>query len=200
MRVLPSFEEKIRHQIRDELARTPVITMTALKERIENTFGRGFDYEYVRRLVGKVRELNEGVKPEWHHIFPRKILREKDDESKIDSLANIAVLNEKANKSFGAKPPAKYLEENGVKPERLQEQEVPPKKRMRWTVNGGRQHNRISLICAGCWTNPARQGRCALVRKAGCPCVVRGDPINPLDALADFDPKYIHDGLLSTTC
>jgi hypothetical protein len=23
-----------------------------------------------------------------------------------------------------------------------------------------------------------------------------GDPINPLDALADFDPKYIHDGLL----
>ena len=24
-----------------------------------------------------------------------------------------------------------------------------------------------------------------------------GAPVNPLDALADFDPKYIHDGLLS---
>jgi hypothetical protein len=29
--------------------------MTALKERIEKTFGRGFDYEYIRRLTGKVR-------------------------------------------------------------------------------------------------------------------------------------------------
>jgi hypothetical protein len=55
MRRLPPFEEKIRHQIRDELAIKPVITMTALKERIEDVFGRGFDYEYIRRLVGKVR-------------------------------------------------------------------------------------------------------------------------------------------------
>jgi hypothetical protein len=23
-----------------------------------------------------------------------------------------------------------------------------------------------------------------------------GDPINPMEAVADFDPKYIHDGLL----
>jgi hypothetical protein len=55
MRVLQPFEEKIRHQIRDELAKTPVITMTALKERIEKVFGRGFDYEYIRKLTGKVR-------------------------------------------------------------------------------------------------------------------------------------------------
>jgi hypothetical protein len=72
-------------------------------------------------------ELNEGFKPEWHHIFPRKILKDKYDESRIDSIANIAVLNEKANRSFNAKPPLKYLEEHGVKPERLQEQAVPPK-------------------------------------------------------------------------
>jgi hypothetical protein len=71
-------------------------------------------------------ELNEGFKPEWHHIFPRKILKDKYDESLIDSIANIAVLNEKANRSFSAKPPSKYLEEHGVKPERLQEQAVPP--------------------------------------------------------------------------
>jgi predicted phage terminase large subunit-like protein len=55
MRRLPPFEEKIRHQIRNELAITPVITMTALKERIENVFGRGFDYEHIRKLIGKVR-------------------------------------------------------------------------------------------------------------------------------------------------
>jgi hypothetical protein len=34
---------------------TPVITMTGLKERIEKVFGRGFDYEYIRKLTGKVR-------------------------------------------------------------------------------------------------------------------------------------------------
>jgi hypothetical protein len=72
-------------------------------------------------------ELNEGFKSEWHHIFPRKILKDKYDESRFDSIANIAVLNEKANRSFSAKPPLKYLEEHGVKPERLQEQAVPPK-------------------------------------------------------------------------
>jgi hypothetical protein len=48
-------EEKIRHQIRDELAIRPIITMTALKERVEDVFGRGFDYEYIRKLVDKVR-------------------------------------------------------------------------------------------------------------------------------------------------
>jgi hypothetical protein len=55
MRRLPPFEEKIRHQIRDELAKKPIITMSALKERLETVFGRGFDYEYIRRLTGKVR-------------------------------------------------------------------------------------------------------------------------------------------------
>ena len=55
MRVLPPFEEKIRHEIRDELAKKPTLTMTALKENIEKTFGRGFDATYIRRLTGKVR-------------------------------------------------------------------------------------------------------------------------------------------------
>lgn len=72
-------------------------------------------------------ELNEGFKPEWHHIFPRRILKDTYDERQVDSIANIAVLNEKANRSFSSKPPLKYLEEHNVKPERLEEQAVPPK-------------------------------------------------------------------------
>ena len=36
-------------------------------------------------------ELNEGFKPEWHHFFPRKVLKEFDD-SLVDSIANIVVL------------------------------------------------------------------------------------------------------------
>ena len=66
MRILPPFEEKIRGQIRDELAKKPTITMTGLKEQLEQHFGRGFDYTYIRKLVGKVRnqltsDLERGV-------------------------------------------------------------------------------------------------------------------------------------------
>ncbi len=70
-------------------------------------------------------ELNEGFNPEWHHIFPRKIVKESFDSSLVDSIANIAVLNEKANRSFSAKPPRQYLKDNNVKSERLDEQAVP---------------------------------------------------------------------------
>jgi hypothetical protein len=55
MRILPPFEEKIRSQIRDELAKKPTLTMTALKERLEKDYGRDFHFSYLRKLVGKVR-------------------------------------------------------------------------------------------------------------------------------------------------
>ena len=55
MRYLPPFEEKIRHQTRDEMARKPLITVMGIKERLEKHFGRGFDYTYIRKLTGKVR-------------------------------------------------------------------------------------------------------------------------------------------------
>jgi hypothetical protein len=70
-------------------------------------------------------ELNEGFKPEWHHFFARKILKTKADEALINSLANIVVLNEKANRAFSSKPPTQYLQEHQVAPERLTEQMVP---------------------------------------------------------------------------
>ena len=71
-------------------------------------------------------EINEGFKPEWHHIFPRKIVKDLVDGSLVDSFANIAVLNEKANRSFSAKPPRQYLQEHKVARARLDEQAVPP--------------------------------------------------------------------------
>jgi hypothetical protein len=55
MRILPPFEDKIRHSIRDELAKKPTITMTALKEQLEKEYGRDFHFSYLRKLVGKVR-------------------------------------------------------------------------------------------------------------------------------------------------
>ena len=71
-------------------------------------------------------ELNEGFKPEWHHFFPRKVLKVKYDEGLMDAMANIAVLNEKANRSFSGKQPKVYLAEHGVGRDRLDEQAIPP--------------------------------------------------------------------------
>jgi hypothetical protein len=69
--------------------------------------------------------LNDGFKPEWHHIFPRKTVKDSFDVSLVDSIANIAILNEKANRSFSAKVPGQYLKEYKVQPERLDEQAIP---------------------------------------------------------------------------
>ena len=70
-------------------------------------------------------ELNEGFKPEWHHFFPRKVLKGNFDTTLADSIANIVVLNEKANRSFSGNPPNKYLPEYSVGRERLDEQAIP---------------------------------------------------------------------------
>ena len=43
MHILPPFEEKIRHLIRDELAKKPTI-MIGLRERLEKVYGRGFHH------------------------------------------------------------------------------------------------------------------------------------------------------------
>ncbi len=52
-------------------------------------------------------------------------MRDFPDETLVDSFANIVVLNEKANRSFGAKPPLQYLKEHNVHRERLDEQAIP---------------------------------------------------------------------------
>jgi hypothetical protein len=62
---------------------------------------------------------------EQYNIFPRKVVKDSFDSTLVDSIANIAVLNEKANRSFSGKTPQKYLKEHNVKQERLDEQAVP---------------------------------------------------------------------------
>jgi hypothetical protein len=60
------------------------------------------------------------------HRQTKKVLRKAEaDDTKINSLANIVVLNEKANRSFSSKEPQQYLKEFEVKVERLKEQFVP---------------------------------------------------------------------------
>jgi hypothetical protein len=61
-----------------------------------------------------------GFEPQWHHIFPRSILRDKYQEDEINSLANITVLNERTNvKKLSAKEPIRYLQEFNITTELL---------------------------------------------------------------------------------
>lgn len=71
-------------------------------------------------------QLNEGFKPEWHHFFPKSKLKKHNvDKKKRKSLANIVVLNEKANRAFTSNKPEKYIKKHGVDDQRLREQFVP---------------------------------------------------------------------------
>ena len=63
--------------------------------------------------------LAEGFKPQYHHIFPRSLLRkhlsreersQAEIDAEINALANITVLTEESNcRRLGNKPPAEYI-------------------------------------------------------------------------------------------
>lgn len=65
--------------------------------------------------------LNEGFLPEWHHIFPKDVLKTAQiPEDDWNRLANITVLNEKTNRHrLRAKSPDKYLPEYHVSVQEL---------------------------------------------------------------------------------
>jgi len=138
IRAKKSFDEAIR-DLNSQLSAPAVFTPDDFREEYTDKFLRLILYltmfnnkakDWVNQDVRigfdkEDNELNDGFKPEWHHIFARKIVKDSFDNSLVDSIANIVVLNEKANRSFSAKPPAQYLKDHGVKPERLDEQAVP---------------------------------------------------------------------------
>ncbi|MBW1987876.1 MAG: DUF262 domain-containing protein [Deltaproteobacteria bacterium] len=69
-----------------------------------------------------------GFEPQWHHIYPRSILRDKYQDDDINALANITVLNERTNvKKLSAKEPIRYLQEFNITQELLAPHAVPEK-------------------------------------------------------------------------
>ncbi len=72
--------------------------------------------------------LNVGFRPEWHHFFPKSVLRKhvkNFEDIKINSISNIVILNEKANRIFTSKAPKEYLKAHNVGIDRLKEQLIP---------------------------------------------------------------------------
>lgn len=68
-----------------------------------------------------------GFQPQWHHIFPSKVLRDagKSDDD-INVLANITVMNEGTNvRRLSAKAPWRYILEYAISPDDLRLHLIP---------------------------------------------------------------------------
>ena len=68
-------------------------------------------------------------KPEWHHIFPRKWLKDNVagiDDKLINSVANMAVISGEANRKIAAKSPREYIAELNLAARGLLDQQAIP--------------------------------------------------------------------------
>ncbi len=94
----------------------------------------------------KIRAEAQGVyRPEWHHIFPRKWLKDNAqgvDEKLFDSVANMAVISGEANRKIAASSPKNYISELNLAHRGLLEQQlvtdptfVEPKQYEDWLGN-----------------------------------------------------------------
>lgn len=71
--------------------------------------------------------ISAGFEPQWHHIFPRSLLRkEKVSDDRIHALANITVLNERTNvKKLSGKEPSRYIQQLRISEETLRSHLIP---------------------------------------------------------------------------
>ncbi|MDP2858821.1 MAG: DUF262 domain-containing protein [Bacillota bacterium] len=71
--------------------------------------------------------VTTGYEPQWHHIFPRRVLRSAgvgDDD--IHALANITVVNERTNISkLADMEPWRYIQEFGISADALRSHLIP---------------------------------------------------------------------------
>ena len=90
-------------------------------------------------------EAKGPYRPEWHHIFPRKWLRDNREDldvALIDTVANMAVISGDANRKIAASEPRKYIKElNLANRGLLHQQAVPdpsfvgPEQYVQWLEN-----------------------------------------------------------------
>ena len=105
-----------------------------LRDYGDARFGRFLLYLLVYRNKAKDWDAQghrigfEGVtlladfRPQWHHIFPRKYLEGKVDESQIEALANIAVIGPSINIRISAADPMSYVTKYEISADKLAQQ------------------------------------------------------------------------------
>lgn len=72
-------------------------------------------------------QISAGFEPQWHHIYPRKMLAEANiQEDDIHALSNITVVNERTNANkLGGKPPLHYIQKFKISREALRKHLIP---------------------------------------------------------------------------
>ena len=74
-------------------------------------------------------EAAGNYRPEWHHIFPRKWLKDNIEgitDDLVDSVANMAVISQAANRRISASQPRRYIQELDLVSRGVFEQQAIP--------------------------------------------------------------------------
>lgn len=129
----------------------PLTRDDLLRDYGDARFGRFLLYLLVYRNQAKDWDSQghrigfEGVtlladfRPQWHHVFPRKYLEGKVEETQIDALANIAVIGPAINIRISATDPMSYVRKYAISSDKLEQQFIgpeftvtPPERYLEW--------------------------------------------------------------------
>jgi hypothetical protein len=133
-----SLSDAVQRLLRRFAHAEPLTADDFLRDYGDTRFGRFLLYLLVYR--NKAQDWDEhghrigfeGVsvladfRPQWHHVFPRKYLEGKVDESLINALSNIAVISPEINIRISAKDPMSYVKKYNITREKLAQQYVDP--------------------------------------------------------------------------
>lgn len=116
----------------------PLVKDDFLRDYGDARFGRFLLYLLVYRNKAKDWDAQghrigfEGVtlltdfRPQWHHVFPRKYLEGKVDDTQIEALANIAVIGPSINIRISAADPMSYVTKYEISQDKLNQQFINP--------------------------------------------------------------------------
>jgi hypothetical protein len=128
-----SLEEAV-HRLLRRFELPNLTTEDFLKDYGDGRFGRFFLYlliyrnraqdwdEHGHRIGFEGASLLVDFRPQWHHIFPKKYLQGKVDDSLVDLLANIAVIGPEINIRISAKDPMSYITKYRITENKLNQQ------------------------------------------------------------------------------
>jgi hypothetical protein len=78
--------------------------------------------EHGYRIGFEGNTLLADFRPDWHHIYPKKYLNGKVQDSIVDALANIAVIGPQMNIRISAKDPMNYIAKYKITDRKLSQQ------------------------------------------------------------------------------
>jgi hypothetical protein len=117
----------------------PLTADDFMRDYADSRFGRFFLYlliyknkaqdwdEHGHRVGFEGLNVLADFRPQWHHIFPQKLLEGKADDTLIDALANIAVIGSEINIRISAKEPMNYIAKYKITDAKLEQQFISPR-------------------------------------------------------------------------